>query len=251
MAEERNTPETAVPKKKRPLRLLLGSVVVLLILGGGYNYWQGSQVISTDDAEVSVETPTVSITVPFGGRLGTWNVKSNDQVNQGEVLGEESNQSVLALNPTLPSIISKSPMLAQRLNEMEKIRSPISGVLVQSNATVGQGVQPGQVLAQVVNLDHLQVTAKVFETDIRQVRLGQTATMTVDGLPGITLQGKVVRIANNTESVFSLVPNVTAASGTFTKVAQRVPVYLDFQDLALAKQTLVPGMSVVVKIHIR
>jgi multidrug resistance efflux pump len=266
MAEENKTSETTkseetaaadktaqAPVKltqKRSFRLLIGALVLVLLIGGGFYYWESSQFVSTDDAVVSIATPTISITVPFGGRLTSWKVKTNDQVNQGEVLGEESNQSVLAENQTIAPMVTNNPVLAQRLTEMEKIRSPISGVLIQSNAAVGQGVQPGQVLAQVVNQDHIQVTANIFETDIRRVHLGQTVTMTVDGLPGLTLQGKVVRIANNTESVFSLVPNVTAASGTYTKVAQRIPVYIDFKDPGLAKQTLVPGMSVVVKIHV-
>ena len=242
---------SAQGSKKNKLRLVLGVIVVVLIIVGGYSYYQGTNYVSTDDAVVSSDTPTVSVVVPFAGRLASWNVKVNDQVNQGQVIGELSNQSVLALNTTVAPIVSSSTMLTQRLLEMEKVRSPISGVVVQSNVALGQGVQPGQVLAQVVNQDHLQVTANVFETDVRKIHVGQTVTMTVDGLPGVTLQGSVARIANNTESVFSLVPNVTAASGTYTKVAQRVPVYIDFKDASLAKQTLVPGMSVVVKIHIQ
>lgn len=237
--------------KKKIIRLILIAVLVLAAGGGSAYYWWSSGFISTDDAQITVDGPTVPIIVPFGGRLDSWQVKANDRVNQGQIIGQESNQSVLAANASLIQLVQGNAPLAQRLAEMEMIRSPISGLIVQSNASVGEGVQPGMVLAQVVNQDHLQVTANVFETKIRNVRVGQSVDLTVDGLPGKTLHGQVARIADNTLSVFSLLPNVTAASGSYTKVAQRVPVIINFQDPQLAKETLVPGMNVVARIHLR
>jgi len=283
-------------KKKKLPRALIGGIVALLIAVGAGYYLYMMRYVSTDDAQISVaEGNSVPITVAFPGRLSTWKVNLNDDVNQGEVIGTESNQSVLSANPLLLPMVTADQLLAGRLIEMENIRSPISGKVLQTNAAAGQGAQPGQVLAviananqlqvtaniqetdiskirvgQIVDLDldglpgqpgqvlaviananQLQVTANIQETDISKIRVGQIVDLDLDGLPGQQLHGLVSRIDDVTESVFSIVPNVTAASGSYTNVEQRVPVIIQITDKNLAKKTLVPGMSAHVQIHVQ
>lgn len=256
MADEADVTDVAVDntksKKKKILRVLIGVIVVIaMIVGVGY-YLYTMRYVSTDDAQISVaEGSSVPISVSFPGRLNGWKIKVNDEVNQGQVLGSESNQSVLSLTPSLVPLVKADQLLAQKLIEMENIRSPISGKVVQANAAVGQGVQPGQALAVIANSDQLQVTANIKESDIRKVRVGQLVDLDIDGLPGQSLHGVVSRIDDVTQSVFSLVPNTTAASGSFTKVEQKIPVIIRITDKNLAKKTLVSGMSAIVKIYIK
>lgn len=239
-------------KRKKLIRILIGVIVLILAAGGSGYYVYSLRYVSTDDAQISVpEGNSVPITVANSGRLNSWTVNLNDEVNQGQVIGTESNQSVLSLNPLLIPKVQSDPLLAQRLLEQENVRAPISGKVVQNNVALGQGVQPGQVLAVIANSNQLQVTANVLETDISRVRAGQIVDLNLDGLPGQTLHGVVSRIDDVTQSVFSIVPNVTAASGSYTKVDQRVPVIIDITDKNLARKTLVPGMSAAVKIHVQ
>jgi multidrug resistance efflux pump len=238
-------------KKKNLTRLLIGGLVgILIAVGLGY-YLYMMRYVTTDDAQISVaEGNSVPITVLLPGRLSSWTVNLNDEVNQGQVIGTESNQSVLSLNPLLLPEVQGDPLLAGRLIEQENIRSPISGKVVQTNTATGQGAQLGQVLAVISNLSQLEVTANIQETDISRVREGQIVDLDMDGLPGQSLHGVVTRIEDVTQSVFSMVPNVTAASGSYTKVEQRIPVIIQITDKNLAKKTLVPGMSATVKIHV-
>lgn len=239
-------------KKKNLTRALIGGLVVILIAAGASYYLYMMRYVSTDDAQISVaEGSSVPITVALPGRLSSWSINLNDNVNQGQVIGTESNQSVLSLNPTLVPAVQKDPLLAQRLLERENIRSPISGKVFQTNAAMGQGVQPGQVLAVIADANQLQVTANIQETDISKIRVGQVVDLDLDGLPGQPLHGVVSRINDVTLSVFSIVPNVTAASGSYTNVEQRIPVIIQITDKNLAKKTLVPGMSAHVKIHVQ
>lgn len=239
-------------KRKNLTRTLIGVIVLILIGAGSGYYLYSMRFVSTNDAQVSVpEGNTVSITVANSGRLNSWTVNLNDDVNQGQIIGTESNQSVLSLNPLLVTEVQSDPLFAQRLLEQENIRSPISGKVVQTNAAVGQGVQPGQVLAVIANSNQLQVTANISENDISKVRVGQVVDVNLDGLPSQTLHGVVNRIDDVTQSVFSIVPNVTAASGSYTRVEQKIPVIIQITDKTLAKKTLVPGMSAEVKIHVQ
>lgn len=239
-------------KKKNLTRLLIGGIVVILIAVGLGYYLYMMRYVTTDDAQISVaEGNSVPITVLLPGRLSSWTVNLNDEVNQGQVIGTESNQSVLSLNPLLLPEVQGDSLLAGRLIEQENIRSPISGKVVQTNTATGQGAQPGQVLAVISNLSQLEVTANIQETDISRVRTGQIVDLDMDGLPGQSLHGVVTRIDDVTQSVFSMVPNVTAASGSYTKVEQRIPVVIQITDKNLARKTLVPGMSATVKIHVQ
>lgn len=78
------------------------------------------------------------------------------------------------------------------------IRTPISGTVVQLAAQQGETLAAGlsaPTLIVVADLERLQVNAFVDETDIGKVRVGQTATVTVDAYPGHHFQGRVTKIA--------------------------------------------------------
>lgn len=222
-------------------------VVLIAALFGGYFYFtNATNYVSTSDA--SVTGTIVPITVPFSGRLASWDVTANSTVSAGLTLGTESDSSVLAMNGGLAAAVAHDAAHRSRLTDMETITSPIDGTVIQNNVVPGQVVQPGQTLAQVVNLSQLTVTANVPETQIRHVQVGQTADVTVSGIPNTTFRGTVQRIGDTTTSIFSLVPNLSAASGSYTKVVQRIPVVIDMGGYS--GQPLLPGMNAQVSIHV-
>jgi len=71
---------------------------------------------------------------------------------------------------------------------------------------------------------------------------------TVDSFPGVRFTGRVQQIGEATAATFSLLPTRTT-SGTFTKVVQRVPVKIAIDDYQ--GRRLLPGLSAVVRIHVR
>ena len=79
------------------------------------------------------------------------------------------------------------------------IRTPISGTVLQMAAQQGETLAAGlsaPTLIIVADLNRLQVDAFVDETDIGKVRLGQSATVTVDAYPDQRFSGKVIKIAS-------------------------------------------------------
>src|SRR4029077_21091952 len=77
---------------------------------------------------------------------------------------------------------------------------------------------------------------------------GQPVSITVDALPGRTLEGRVASFAPASGSVFSLLPPDNA-TGNFTKVVQRMPVRILVPAGVAEQSVLRPGMSVVVKVN--
>jgi membrane fusion protein (multidrug efflux system) len=129
-----------------------------------------------------------------------------------------------------------------RLNlEYTKIGAPVDGIVGKKSVQVGENVQPGQALMAVVPINDLYVTANFKETQLRNMRPGQAATIHVDAY-GRDYRGQVLNIAGATGERFSLLPPENA-SGNYVKVVQRVPVKIIF-DPGQNTQILRPGISV-------
>ncbi len=74
--------------------------------------------------------------------------------------------------------------------------APFDGVLAAKNIEEGQVVQPGTPAFDLGDPRHLQVETKdVTEVDVAMITTGQTATVTLDALPGKSLKGQIVSIA--------------------------------------------------------
>ena len=75
------------------------------------------------------------------------------------------------------------------------------------------------------------------------VRPGDPAEIRVDAFPGLVLKGRVAEISPASGSQFALLPPDNA-TGNFTKVTQRVPVKIVFDDSGVGSGRLRPGLSV-------
>lgn len=126
------------------------------------------------------------------------------------------------------------------------IRSPINGVVDKSFVNASEYVSAGQRLLMVHDPQKIWVAANVRETDIKYLKLGSAAGVTVDAYPDQTFRGKITRIGNAATSEFALLPTPNP-SGNFTKIAQRLPIRIELET----KSTLLrPGMMVEVDIGI-
>jgi membrane fusion protein, multidrug efflux system len=129
-----------------------------------------------------------------------------------------------------------------------KIIAPVSGE-VNKNVVPGLNVQPGQVLLTVVPLDQVWVTANFKETQLKRMRPGQRATITVDS-NGRTYKGHVDSIAGATGPLFSVLPPENA-TGNYVKIVQRIPVKIVLEPGENRDRQLRPGMSVEPKVYLR
>jgi Cu(I)/Ag(I) efflux system membrane fusion protein len=72
-----------------------------------------------------------------------------------------------------------------------KIRSPVSGYVIDKAVVQGMSVQPGTALFQVADLSTIWVLADVYEYEIGRVKLGQKGTIELAAYPGEKFAGKV------------------------------------------------------------
>lgn len=109
------------------------------------------------------------------------------------------------------------------------VTAPCDGYASRKEIQIGQLVQPGQTLLDVVDGSDVWITANYKETQMEHIHPGSEVEITVDAIPGKTFSGKVVSISTATGAALSLLPQDNSA-GNFVKVRQRIPVRIELTD---------------------
>ena len=130
-----------------------------------------------------------------------------------------SNKSALAISEEKRHKARLSMEQAEQNIKNMQITSPIDGlVVIQGNRDstggffmwgmtlpdyhVGDQVNPGSSIAEVIDMSHLDVSAQVGETDRINLKAGQSVEIKVDALPGETFWGKVQTVGGATSHEF-------------------------------------------------
>ncbi len=190
-------------------------LVVFIILGGGgfgaFRYWKKKEEIKSQPSyrEELIERGNLDKTVlstgevlpqnrleikpPIAGRVEQVLVTEGDNVTKGQILGWMSSTERAAL---LDSARAKGADEVKRWEEMYRptpILAPIKGTVISRK------VEPGQTFtnsdAVMVLSDRLTVKAKVDETDLAQVKIGQRAVIVLDAYSKEPVEGRVDKIA--------------------------------------------------------
>lgn len=88
-----------------------------------------------------------------------------------------------------------SEKLARKRLADATLRAPLNGYVSRRSVEPGQLAAPGQPVFEIVQLDTVEVSVGVPETDIHLVRVGQKAAVTLPALPGVSFEGSV-RVIN-------------------------------------------------------
>src|ERR1051326_6883831 len=97
---------------------------------------------------------------------------------------------ILGLNDATIDALTKKTDLAATFS----LNSPIDGIVVERNATVGASVGTDANVFKIIDLSHVWIDADVFEKDLPRVRTGQDVKLTVTAFPQSTFSGKVILI---------------------------------------------------------
>ncbi|HMD83869.1 MAG TPA: efflux RND transporter periplasmic adaptor subunit [Terriglobia bacterium] len=127
--------------------------------------------------------------------------------------------------------------------------SPLDGYITSLPVHLGENVVPGiqnavgSLLYQVSNLSIMTVEVKVDETDIPNVKLGQTADVQIDAYPNKTFKGHVTQIG---ESAVGRTSGTTSgATATTSEEAKDFKVVVVIDD---PPPSLRPGLSATAKV---
>ncbi|BDG26382.1 RND transporter [Thermus thermophilus] len=85
--------------------------------------------------------------------------------------------------------------------EAVEVKAPFSGVVLSQEASLGAQVSPETALLTLGDLSAFRLVLQVDETEIGKIQVGQKVAVTLDGLPGETLEGEVVAKSPEAELV--------------------------------------------------
>ena len=150
-------------------------------------------------------------------------------------------------HPQVEAAMATRAKAALDLSRTE-IRAPAAGVISQVDK-----LQPGAMAMQMLPNASLVgggdywIEANFKETQLAKVRIGQSAEVDLDAIPGKKLKAHVIGIGAGTGAEFSLLP-AQNATGNWVKVTQRVPVRLKLDETP--DRPLVSGWSAHVTVNI-
>jgi multidrug resistance efflux pump len=219
--EEDFTPKTANRKISRPMLITVAIVVLLVGLGiAGYFIYEGSFYYQTDNAKV--DAMIYQVAAKASGKLEKVYVSENEEVKAGQMLVRVENGSL--------------------------IRSPIDGAVIDIKLQEGDYVTPSDIVVVVAKISDIYITANIEETNILQIRTGQSVTVSLDAY-GKNFAGYVEDVDTITSAKLSGSATSFTTSGTYTKVTQLIPVKIKLaDDINLAD---VIGTNATVKIRIK
>lgn len=220
---------TGKRKLKRSTRIALIVILILALIaaaiGGTMYFLYSRNFVTTDNAQIDGEK--IAVNAPVSGTLLDWTA------NQGAVLQKDQ-------------VVGRIEMDGGFSKTKKIIRAPAEGTVAVDNTVIGTYVTAGTQLAVAYNLGEIYVTARVDETDVRAVRLGQVVDVDVDAYPNTQLIGRVREIQGGAAGEFALFPQ-NNSGGNFQKVTQLIPVKIGLD--VPPNVDLVPGMNVTVHIH--
>lgn len=164
---------------------------------------------------------------------------------QSTVLATQETSSRLSQNDAGISLAKSALDLAKLNLSYTVIIAPTDGYMGRKTVQLGQLIQPGQPIVDLIDNNEKWVIANYKETQTHHLGEGQTVELEIDALPGKKLKGVVKSIANATGAATSMMPQDNSA-GNFVKIEQRIPVRIEFtkdNDAALIKK-LRAGMNV-------
>lgn len=127
------------------------------------------------------------------------------------------------------------------------ITAPMDGVVVGIPQTVGsmavQGNNSPTVIMRIADLSSKQILAKVDETDIGSVKVGQEATFTVDSYSGKTFRARVSKISQTDTGNTWNINSSSSTSSTNTNSSASVIYYYVTLDVEDPENLLLPAMT--------
>ncbi len=128
-------------------------------------------------------------------------LKTRDQLQQSQI--EDARTRADSLVDAARERLRLWDLPSEQIDALERtrkaeptvtFRSPANGFVVEKQAVKGMHVMPGQTLYRVVDLSVVWVEADVYENEIQAMRVGSSATVTVDAYPADRFVGRVIYV---------------------------------------------------------
>lgn len=188
-----------------------GTVLFLRKSGERENAMPSVEVTVTRGSVWSMITTTgtvepqnrLEVKPPIGGRVDEILVREGDRVKKGQVIGWMSSIERAALLDAARARGEEELAYFQQVYKPAALITPMDGEVIVREIEPGQTINAN--IPVIVLSDRLIVKARVDETDIGKVKVGQAAEVTLDAYPDVKCRCRVDHISYESK----LISNVT------------------------------------------
>ncbi|MCY0877546.1 MAG: HlyD family efflux transporter periplasmic adaptor subunit [Firmicutes bacterium] len=161
----------------------------VVIVGGAAGF-----VASRSHQARAAASPAISAYLVETARKGTFEgqVTASGTIapaNEATIEAPTSGQ-ISQVKVSLGQTVAQGQTVAT-LSNGQTITSPIAGTVVNLNTSTGGYVSAGETIMTVANMKTIYADVTVSEDDIRNVKVGQSVTLTLPALPNKTYSGTV------------------------------------------------------------
>ncbi|WP_413306813.1 efflux RND transporter periplasmic adaptor subunit [Bacillus sp. 1P10SD] len=167
-------------------------VISILFIGFVGYQWYNSRT-SSQETKTQVRTAVVqkgNLEVKISGSGSIQPVTNEDL--KSTIDNNEIDEVLVAAGET----VSAGDELITFTDDSDPITAPVDGMITTIDATAGDRVTNGQVVAHLTNYKDLQTVVQVDESDIPKIKEGQTVELSVSAYPEKAYTGKVTAIAD-------------------------------------------------------
>lgn len=154
-------------------------------LGEALNRYRQSRT-KLELAQANLERITALVAKKIAARKDILAAETDFKTTQTELHTDE--ERLLLYGIATADLTAKRPLLP--------VRSPISGVITEKHAIVGELADPAKSLYTVADLTTVWVLVDINEKDLAKVHKGQAATVMVGAFPDQRLKGRITYIAD-------------------------------------------------------
>lgn len=166
-------------KKRKWLTLTISLVLVAGIAIGAFMLLGGDT--GSAYAQASAKTGSITSYYSFSGNVG---------VKDSQSISADANATVREVYVSEKDVVKKGDRLI-RLSSGDTIKAGVGGEVTSLPFEKDDDVKAGDVLAEIVNFDNLEIRVKVDEYDVKAVSIGKTALVTLNAL-GTSFETTVV-----------------------------------------------------------
>ena len=149
--------------------------------------------------------------------LDTWSrMQTGENSPQVKIAAAALEQSQAVMGQAESAVRQAEANLALLDTQVAKltVASPMDGVVLTRSVEPGEFLQPGTTAFILGELSNLTITVYVPEDRFGQIKIGQTATVSVDSFPGVTFTATVIQVADKAEFTPRNVQTVEGRSST-------------------------------------
>jgi membrane fusion protein, heavy metal efflux system len=200
----------------------LAARIVKITAGPGQHVTKGQQLAvlqSTEIGKARSENSTAQArlqltrqTLERKRRLAGEHIVAQRDVQEAEAAVASAEAEVRASRSTLQALdATDSTSESSQLS----LRAPISGMVIERTALMGQLAEPAQPLFKIADLSNVWLSVHAFERDVVRLQTGKTAKVTLPALPGRTFKAKITLIGKQVDTASRTIPvRIAIANGS-------------------------------------